>query len=420
MPLLDARQILQKVLNEAEDRLRVEVNATVTAGAIEVAIDQTTDSIKVGDGVNLLQVNPDGSINVVGTIEGTSDVNIHDGSSNPLTSQVSGSQRALDVGINVAGVQIDPRVIRLLTAADIVTVVQPTGTNLHVSVDNFPATQPVSGTVAATQSGVWSVGRTWTLASGTDSVAAAQSGSWTTGRTWALAGGTDTVTANAGTGTFQTNVTNATLAVTQSGTWTVQQGTPPWTFSLPTGASTSALQTTGNASLSSIDGKLNSLGQKTMANSVPVVVASDQSALSVVGNVASAATDSGNPVKVGAIYNSTLPTFTNGQRADLQANLMGELAVRSRHRTTRITGNTTTVVKSGTGVFAGIAWGQVNGSASVTVYDNTAGSGTVIWDISPGSNALNGTIARMDREVTTGITVVTSGLLTLDITILWQ
>lgn len=61
---------------------------------------------------------------------------------------------------------------------------------------------------------------------------------------------------------------------------------------LPTGASTSANQTTGNASLSSIDTKLTTtnaslaaidagtpaaLGQATMANSMPVVVASNQS-----------------------------------------------------------------------------------------------------------------------------------------------
>jgi len=50
---------------------------------------------------------------------------------------------------------------------------------------------------------------------------------------------------------------------------------------LPTGASTSVLQTTGNTSLSSIDGKLNSLGQKPMSTSVPVVIASDQSNISV-------------------------------------------------------------------------------------------------------------------------------------------
>lgn len=50
---------------------------------------------------------------------------------------------------------------------------------------------------------------------------------------------------------------------------------------LPSGASTSALQTTGNTSLSSIDGKLASLGQKNMVGSEPVVIASDQSAIPV-------------------------------------------------------------------------------------------------------------------------------------------
>lgn len=47
------------------------------------------------------------------------------------------------------------------------------------------------------------------------------------------------------------------------------------------GAATAANQTTGNASLSSIDGKMNSLGQKTMANSMPVTIASDQSTFPV-------------------------------------------------------------------------------------------------------------------------------------------
>lgn len=44
---------------------------------------------------------------------------------------------------------------------------------------------------------------------------------------------------------------------------------------LPSGASTAAKQDTGNASLSSIDSKLNTLGQKTGSGSVPVVLSSD-------------------------------------------------------------------------------------------------------------------------------------------------
>jgi hypothetical protein len=43
------------------------------------------------------------------------------------------------------------------------------------------------------------------------------------------------------------------------------------------------------------------------------------------GDTASAATDAGNPVKVGGKFNSTLPTFTNGQRGDLQIISKGSL-----------------------------------------------------------------------------------------------
>jgi hypothetical protein len=50
---------------------------------------------------------------------------------------------------------------------------------------------------------------------------------------------------------------------------------------LPTGAATSALQTTGNTSVASIDTKTPTVGQKAMAASSPVVVASDQSAVPV-------------------------------------------------------------------------------------------------------------------------------------------
>jgi dipeptidyl aminopeptidase/acylaminoacyl peptidase len=47
-----------------------------------------------------------------------------DGAGNALTSQANGGQQALDVGINVAGAQIDPRSIRALTNADVVTAEQ--------------------------------------------------------------------------------------------------------------------------------------------------------------------------------------------------------------------------------------------------------------------------------------------------------
>jgi hypothetical protein len=61
---------------------------------------------------------------------------------------------------------------------------------------------------------------------------------------------------------------------------------------LPTGASTSALQTAGNSSLSSIDSKTPVLGQAAMAASVPVVIASDQTAIPVSIGTLGVATES--------------------------------------------------------------------------------------------------------------------------------
>lgn len=49
----------------------------------------------------------------------------------------------------------------------------------------------------------------------------------------------------------------------------------------------------------------------------------------VVGNIASGSADSGNPVKIGAVYNSTLPTPASGQRVDAQADLNGRRLVAS-------------------------------------------------------------------------------------------
>jgi hypothetical protein len=68
---------------------------------------------------------------------------------------------------------------------------------------------------------------------------------------------------------------------------------------LPTGASTSALQTSGNTSLSSIDTKTPALGQTTMAASSPVVIASNQSVLRVSTSTATAGTITQAAITVG-------------------------------------------------------------------------------------------------------------------------
>jgi hypothetical protein len=47
----------------------------------------------------------------------------------------------------------------------------------------------------------------------------------------------------------------------------------------------------------------------------------------VVGNIASGAADSGNPVKIGGAFNTTQPTVTTGQRVDAQMSARGEQLV---------------------------------------------------------------------------------------------
>jgi len=46
------------------------------------------------------------------------------------------------------------------------------------------------------------------------------------------------------------------------------------------------------------------------------------------GGAAAGATDSGSPVKVGGVFNTTAPTYTNGQRGNLELTNKGETIVR--------------------------------------------------------------------------------------------
>src|SRR5665213_2029075 len=76
--------------------------------------------VKIGDGTNpTTQFLAIDSAGLIGS-------KLYDGAGSAITSQANGAQQALDVGINVGGVQIDPRQIRALTAADVVTVDQGT------------------------------------------------------------------------------------------------------------------------------------------------------------------------------------------------------------------------------------------------------------------------------------------------------
>ena len=109
---------------------------------------------------------------------------------------------------------------------------------------------------------------------------------------------------------------------------------------LPTGAATSAAQTTGNSSLSTLATNLPAKGQATMANSMPVAIASDQGALSV----------------------SVAPTTANGWSVNSQTALT----------------NTKISVKASAGLFAGYMLYNPNSSVCyVQVFDVANGSVTL-------------------------------------------
>jgi hypothetical protein len=87
----------------------------------------------------------------------------------------------------------------------------------------------------------------------------------------------------------------------------------------------------------------------------------------------------------------------------------------TRYNSTPITTATTTVVKTGTGIFGGI---QVQGgtTGTITVYDNTSASGKVIANFD--TTVAIAPTYMFNTGVSIGITVVTSAA--TKITVLWK
>jgi hypothetical protein len=102
----------------------------------------------------------------------------------------------------------------------------------------------------------------------------------------------------------------------------------------------------------------------------------------VVGNAASGASDAGNPVKAGGVFNTTQPTVTTGQRVDLQATARGELMIAkgvsglSIDNTGFNVNNTPTVVQGNKGSNAQAWWTEIgdatNGPAAVKAASTAA------------------------------------------------
>lgn len=77
---LGGENILRATYDPASESLRTTAVASFAGGTVDVTISHLTDSIKIGDGVDLLAVNPDGSINVNATIDSVA---------NPLITNIS-------------------------------------------------------------------------------------------------------------------------------------------------------------------------------------------------------------------------------------------------------------------------------------------------------------------------------------------
>lgn len=224
----------------------------------------------------------------------------------------------------------------------------------NVTVSNFPAIQPVSGTITANLGTIGDVATNSTLTTGNAKSIVRGGAKGVTSDADVTSTDIDTNTqaldvsvkgiANVSVGNFpatqNVSVTNPSLAVTQSGTWNVGvtgtanvnitntavpvsiTGLKEVTLdaaslaalenitvivdSLPAGAANAANQVTGNNSLANIDSKMTTvtnslvsidagiptaLGQTTMANSMPVTIASDQPAFAVTDNGGSLTVD---------------------------------------------------------------------------------------------------------------------------------
>lgn len=175
------------------------------------------------------------------------DVNIHDSLGNNITNGqktmansvpvvIASDQSTLPVTFTPSGTQ-DVNVAEF--GGSTVTLGQNTLVN---SIPVAIASNQSSLSVLATQLGAWSVGRTWTLSSGTDSVdvsgstitvsgtvTANQGGVWSVGRTWTLSSGTDSVDTELASAILADDSTAApTTAPTYSFLMGFKSGTSQW------------------------------------------------------------------------------------------------------------------------------------------------------------------------------------------------
>lgn len=139
------------------------------------------------------------------------------------------------------------------------------------------------------------------------------------------------------------------------------------------------------------------------------------------GNVASGATDSGNPVKTGGVYNYSAPTLTTGQRGDTQIDASANTLV---SQATKIAGEDLTVdvmkveerfsgsfitadtqIKAGAGFLHLLTFSCVDAAptaGSIIVYDSLTETGTILYSETFDTTVFRGYSILIDRSFATG------------------
>lgn len=117
--------------------------------------------------------------------------------------------------------------------------------------------------------------------------------------------------------------------------------------------------------------------------------------LPVGGDVANAAADSGNPIKVGGRYNSTAPTLTNGQRGDIQLDPQGGQKVSGTSLPVTVSAvsanNTDLIAAMDVTAFRALTL-QLTGTWSATISVQFSADGGTTWVTARGWNVNTGSV----------------------------
>lgn len=278
-------------------------------------------------------------VNVVaGSISATSAANATaaapsyvEGTSNPISQNLTGDQRTIAKQSGTWNIGT----VTTVSAVTAITNALPAGTNVlgHVITDTgsttaVTGTVTVSGTVAATQSGGWTV----TANAGTNlntSLLALESGGNLASLVTQLGAVTASPTANTVNDRLKTinttlgspfqaggSIGNTTFASTQSGTWNITNISG--TISLPTGAATASNQTNASAKTQIVDGSGNVIASTSNNLNVQCANCSGSGASAV--DEASFTAGSSVFAPLGGFFQTTATSnaLTNGQQGFAQ------------------------------------------------------------------------------------------------------